>query len=129
MMIADALPASMCVLVVPKASDNTPFCVIGAAIVGTSADHAAAEAWAKAHRQKTTPSKGQGGVDEQMIIFDPTTITMADLSDLYASSAAGKFGKAKLQVFMSPKATAADGIDLDTEAVVADADKLTVPTP
>lgn len=126
-MIADALPAATCVVIVARASDQVPMCVLGVAIVGTPADHAAAAAWAQAHGYKTSASKGQGGVDEQLIFFMGTG-TVADLATLKAMHRNGAFGSALLQVFAAPQSVAADGIDLDTELKVADADMLAIPT-
>lgn len=114
MIAMDALPADVCVLTVPATADNADMCLLGFQVFGNDAERAAADAWATAHGLSSKLITDNRIGPEQMILLRGTT-TRADLADFYAAYRGGKFGKAKVSVIISPKATAADGLDLQTE--------------
>lgn len=126
MIAIDALPAEVCVLTVPAAADNAEMCILGFQVFGDETERAAAAAWATAHGLGSKLITDNSTGLEQMILFRGAT-TRADLGDFYAAYRAGKFGKAKVKVIISPKATAADGLDLDGEVHGADISEVKMP--
>jgi len=122
--VLDAVPPSACSIVVEAASSKAATCFLGLIVHGKGA--AIDSFIASASARQINVSRVAGEKNEAMAVFQAGTAAEAALW-LFREATSGRLGKLKVEIIVSPAASAGDGVDLDSEVRVVDSDYLAFP--